>query len=95
MPWKPKHPCRYPGCPKLTEERYCEEHKKLVNQQYDRYGRDPVAKKRYGSAWRKIRARFLAEHPLCEQCRKVSDCLCILFSNLSQENHQNCKDCAC
>ena len=70
MPWKPKHPCRYPGCPKLTEERYCEEHKKLVDQQYDRYGRDPVAKKRYGSAWRKIRARFLAEHPLCEQCRK-------------------------
>ena len=71
MPRKPKHPCRYPGCPRLTEERYCEEHKRLANQQYDRYSRDKVARKIYGSReWKKIRARFLAAHPLCEQCRK-------------------------
>jgi len=70
MPRKPKRPCSYPGCPRLTEERYCEEHKKLASKQYERYSRDPVAKRRYGREWQKIRARFLAAHPLCEQCKK-------------------------
>ena len=70
MPRKPKQPCRYPGCPRLTDERYCEAHRKMASLQYERYGRDAVAKRRYGSAWQKIRARVLAAHPLCEQCRK-------------------------
>ena len=71
MPRKPKRPCSYPGCPNLTEERYCEEHKKLANRQYDRYSRDKAARKLYASSeWKRIRARFLAAHPLCEQCRK-------------------------
>lgn len=34
MPYKPKHPCSYPGCPKLTSERYCDEHKKLITSLY-------------------------------------------------------------
>lgn len=25
MPYKPKKPCAYPGCPQLTYDRYCEE----------------------------------------------------------------------
>ena len=25
MPRKPKRPCSFPGCPKLTEGRFCEE----------------------------------------------------------------------
>ena len=71
LPRKPKRPCSFPGCPNLTEERYCEEHKKLANRQYDRYSRDKAARKLYASSeWKKIRARFLAVHPLCEQCRK-------------------------
>ena len=32
MPRKPKHPCHYPGCPKLTDNRFCEEHTKLYNE---------------------------------------------------------------
>ena len=36
MPKKPKKPCAYPGCPKLTDGLYCEEHKKVTNQQYER-----------------------------------------------------------
>lgn len=28
MPRKAKHPCHHPGCHKLTEERFCEEHQK-------------------------------------------------------------------
>ena len=71
MPRKPKRPCSYPGCPNLTEERYCEEHKKLANRQYDRYSRDKAARKLYASSeWKRIRALFLTAHPLCEQCRK-------------------------
>ena len=48
MPRKPKRPCSYPGCPKLTDGRFCEEHQKLENQRYEKYDRDPAAKRRYG-----------------------------------------------
>ena len=70
MPTKPKTPCRYPGCPKLTNERYCPEHRKKVDADYNRYRRDPGTYKRYGPAWRKIRARYIRAHPLCELCRE-------------------------
>ena len=42
MPRKPKRPCSYPGCPKLTDGRFCEEHQKLENQRYEKYDRDPL-----------------------------------------------------
>ena len=68
MPTKPKHPCAYPGCPALTDRRYCEEHEKLTNQQYEKYGRNPATRRRYGRAWQRIRNAYAKEHPLCEQC---------------------------
>lgn len=55
MPRKPKRPCSYPGCPKLTDGRFCEEHQRKENQRYEKYGRDPAAKRRYGRAWKRIR----------------------------------------
>ena len=70
MPRKPKSPCRYPGCPKLTEGRYCTEHQKAVNRHYNKYERDPECNKRYGTLWRKIRNRYITEHPLCGECGK-------------------------
>lgn len=70
MPYKPKKPCAYPGCPRLTHDRYCEEHAKLAAKTYERYGRNPLTKKRYGSAWRKIRGKYLEENPSCEICRR-------------------------
>lgn len=70
MPRKPATPCSYPGCPKLTHSRYCDEHAKLAERNYRKYERDPQIDKRYGSEWRRIRARYVAEHPLCEQCQK-------------------------
>lgn len=70
MPQKPKSPCRYPGCPKLTDGRYCDEHQKLIDRNYNRYGRDPATGQRYGTAWRIIRCSYIAAHPLCEQCLK-------------------------
>ncbi len=70
MPYRPKRPCSYPGCPNLTDGRFCEEHAKEEVKRYEHYQRDPVTRKRYGRAWRQIRTVYLATHPLCEQCRK-------------------------
>ena len=69
MPRKPKRPCSYPGCGKLADGQYCDEHGQLAEKQYNRYLRDPDTNKRYGRAWKKLRARFLLQHPLCELCR--------------------------
>lgn len=70
MPYKPKRPCGYPGCPKLTEGRFCEEHQKTIDDHYNKYERDPATRKHYGRSWKRIRDRFLGEHPLCERCQK-------------------------
>ena len=29
---------------------------------------DSIAKRKYGRAWKRIRDRYVAEHPLCEMC---------------------------
>lgn len=70
MPFKPKRPCSHPGCPKLTDGRFCEEHAKQEAAIYEKYQRDPAVKKRYGRSWKCVRDRFLAQHPLCEVCQK-------------------------
>lgn len=54
MPRKPKKPCGYPGCPNLTEGRYCKEHEKQMNQSYEKYGRDKAVRRRYGRAWKRM-----------------------------------------
>lgn len=71
MPYKPKKPCGHPGCPKLSEGRFCEAHAKQNAQEYERYRRDPATRKRYGRAWKRIRDRYVVGHPLCEQCEKA------------------------
>lgn len=68
MPRKPKRPCSYPGCPELTEGRFCEKHEKEENKRYEKYDRDPAVRRRYGRAWKRIRDKFVSEHPFCEVC---------------------------
>lgn len=68
MPRKPKRPCAHPGCPNLADKLYCPEHEKAARQQYDKYERSPTVNKTYGRAWKRIRDRYAAEHPLCEKC---------------------------
>ena len=68
MPKKPKRPCSYPGCPKLTDGRFCEEHAKAEAKRYEKYDRDPAVRRRYGRAWKRIRDKFVSEHPFCEVC---------------------------
>lgn len=70
MPYKPKRPCSYPGCPCLTNGRFCEEHQRQENKRYEKYDRPPEMKKRYGRAWKRIRDRHIAQHPLCEVCKR-------------------------
>ena len=70
MPKKSKRPCRYRGCPRLTDlpSGFCAEHEKIHLRQYEK-SRRVEHNQRYGSKWRRLRARFLNDHPLCEQCR--------------------------
>ena len=63
-----KHECFYPGCHKLTTDRYCEKHR--INKHTDR--RESASKRGYNSKWARARKEFLIEHPTCEceECRK-------------------------
>lgn len=70
MPHKPLKPCKYPGCPNLTEDSYCKEHNGLVAKEYNRYSRSYDYNKKYDRAWKRIRDRYAKEHPLCERCLK-------------------------
>ena len=70
MPRKPKRPCSHPGCPKLTDGRFCEEHAKQEAKRYEKYDRDPATHRRYGRAWKRIRDSYVGQHPLCEVCLK-------------------------
>ena len=61
MPRKPKLPCRHPGCPKLSDAVYCEDHRGF-------YARDNSSARGYDSKWKKARDLFLKRHPLCAKC---------------------------
>ena len=62
---KPLKPCSYPGCPKLSRTRYCEEHTGTRTSQ-PRNAR----KMGYDSRWEKYRKDFLMRNPLCVECLK-------------------------
>ena len=70
MPTKPKRPCSYPGCPKLTDKQYCAEHEGVARKSYDKYERSHDVNKTYGRAWKRIRDQYVSIHPLCEMCQK-------------------------
>ncbi|HAA8671009.1 TPA_asm: HNH endonuclease [Listeria monocytogenes] len=69
MPRKPKRPCSTPGCPNLTDGQYCEDHRVEERRRYDKYQRSSDVNKNYGRAWKRIRDRYVQEHPLCEMCK--------------------------
>ena len=65
MPRKPKKPCAYPGCPNLTDTKYCESHKALENTEYTAGSRNTFYK---SPEWKKKRAEYLESHPFCSSC---------------------------
>ena len=70
MPRKPKVPCQHPGCPELVEPgmKYCEKHKPLHPAEIR--PEQGATARGYGYAWQKASKRFLAAHPLCEECKR-------------------------
>lgn len=67
MPYKPKVPCRHPGCSRLVPpgQKYCEEHKALHPEEVR-----SAASRGYGSRWNKARKAYLRKHPFCVRCLK-------------------------
>lgn len=70
VPTKPMRPCSHSNCPNLTNERFCEEHKRQENKRYEKYDRDPNVHRKYGRTWKRIRDNYKASNPLCEECLK-------------------------
>lgn len=64
-PRKLRKPCKHPGCPRLTEESYCSEHK-LIHVK----DRANANRRGYDSKWRATRSRFLKVIPLCVRCKE-------------------------
>ena len=62
MPRKALKPCKHPGCPRLTEGAYCDEHKPMHPD------RPSAAKRGYGSKWQRVSKAYLRKHPLCVKC---------------------------
>lgn len=58
---RPKRLCNHPGCRKITEERYCQDHS---------YVRPPRERDKFldSTAWRELRASFAAANPYCQHC---------------------------
>ena len=80
MPYKPKKPCCYPGCPELVDgERYCDKHKrehdKQRNKETDSH-RGTAAQRGYDSQWQKHRKQFLCRNPLCVRCQQQGFVVC-------------------
>lgn len=68
MPMRAALPCRTPGCPFLVHGGgYCPGHQTKEYQHQDR-NRGTATERGYDARWRKYRAAYLAEHPLCVVC---------------------------
>lgn len=63
MPYKPKSPCRQPGCPNLTDKTYCGQH---INTNR----RESAHERGYTSKWRRLSTLYLKSNPLCVECKR-------------------------
>lgn len=75
MPNKPKRPCAHPGCPNLSDGRFCDKHasRSRNDKDYDRYARDQTSRAFYTSAaWLRCREVALArDNHLCQPCLRI------------------------
>ena len=72
MPYAPRRGCAYGNCKEraVPGSIYCEEHKRQMDSQYNKYERSADCHRRYGRKWQRIRDRYVKSHPYCEQCLK-------------------------
>jgi 5-methylcytosine-specific restriction enzyme A len=61
------HFCNHGGCTVLTSDTYCAEHAPLHEWTDER---DSSGARGYDSKWRKVRAKYLSRHPLCQRCEE-------------------------
>ena len=69
MPYKPKVPCRHPGCPNVIPagQKYCEAHKQPEPEtRPSRSNGDWYNLAR----WQRLRKQILAREPFCRECMK-------------------------
>ena len=93
MPRKPKRPCSFPGCPELTEGRFCEEHEKQENRRCEKYGRDPAVRRRYGRAWKRMTGfvvSFLLKNNMIflRFCLTKAEIIGLTWSDIDMKNKQ-------
>lgn len=72
MPFAPAKPCKRCRKPTRNERGYCdrcEPKRKQQDRDQDRK-RGSASARGYDRRWQKARAAFLAENPLCVECRK-------------------------
>lgn len=65
MPIKPLKPCKYLRCPKLTLDKYCDDHKDVYVKE-----KATTTERGYDSKWISCRDRFLKANPLCVRCKE-------------------------
>lgn len=72
MPFKPRRPCRHPGCPALVDRGFCATHDAAHDrettrraQEYDK-ARGTAAERGYDGDWREASRKYLRDHPYCE-----------------------------
>lgn len=58
--------CNKHGCNKLTNSKYCDEHK-ILKHNFDS-NRKSSSKRGYNGHWRKARESYLLSHPFCVKC---------------------------
>ena len=66
MPFKPKVPCKHPGCAALVRSgtKYCEAHKQMHPEEIR-----SAYRRGYDARWRKASKAFLRANPLCVRCK--------------------------
>lgn len=68
--------CCFPGCPNLTQGRYCKQHsniRRIEDKNYKARRTDIEEQAFYKTVrWRKLRAWKLKQYPLCEVCGAVA-----------------------
>ena len=97
MPKKAPKPCKWPGCKKLTYDRFCEFHAKQQSVQYEAT-RETAVQRGYDTRHRKLRKIVLAEQPICQICKREPatemDHIDGNPRNVAMENLQGlCKSC--
>ena len=69
LPAKPKRPCNSPGCPALVTSRFCTQHRKKLQQQYDKQ-RGSRIERGYTNDWIRYSRNYRHHHPLCVICQR-------------------------